>query len=310
MISICTLRKFAEPAAPAQQETSGSANEGRAALHVSAALCSILPVLELDEHLRTHLPKENTFDWLMNVEGKVHRAVKNRRTVEFAVDGRTYFIKAHRGVGWREVFKNLLYGRAPIVSAEPEWAAIAALRGAGVNTPAAPAQLESFVIMPALEGMISLEDLARDWRGLEGRQRVLLKRALMATMADIAGRMHGSGLNHRDFYLCHFLVRDREWKHWQPGDPLELVLIDLHRVQRRDRVPERWLVKDLGGLLFSALDAGLTRRDLLRFISAYRGEPWRDVLVRERAFWRKVWRNAVRLYRSFHHRESPLDWRT
>jgi heptose I phosphotransferase len=272
-------------------------------------------VLELDDHLRAHLPKDNTFDWLMNVEGKVHRAVKNRRTVEFEAGGRRYFIKAHRGVGWREVLKNLFYGRAPIVSAEPEWRAIASLNQSSVTTPAvagkglrgrSPAGLESFVVMPALEGMVSLEDLARDWRGLRGIQRVRLKWAILERVAAITRRMHAAGMNHRDFYLCHFLVRDRDWTQWTPAEPLDLVLIDLHRVQIRDRVPERWLVKDLGGLLFSAFDAGLTPRDLLRFIEAYRREPWRKVLEHENSFWSKVWSNAVRLYRPFHHREPPL----
>ncbi len=272
-------------------------------------------MLELDEHLRAHLPKENTFDKLMAVEGQVHRAVKNRRTIEFEVAGRRYFIKAHRGVGWGEVFKNLLYGRAPIVSAEPEWRAIESLNTVGVATAGvagkglrgfSPANLESFIVMPALEGMISLEELTSDWRGATGRNRVLLQRALLRHIADLARRMHGAGLNHRDFYLCHFLVRDRDWSKWKPGDAVDLTLIDLHRVQRRDRVPERWLVKDLGGLLFSALDAGLTRRDLLRFIAAYRQQPLREVFAREGNFWPQVWNNAVKLYRPFHRREPPL----
>lgn len=271
-------------------------------------------MLELDEHLRAHLPEENTFDWLMNVEGQVHRAVKNRRTVEFALGGRRYFIKAHRGVGWGEVLKNWLYGRPPIVSAEPEWQAIAALQAAGIATPLvagkglrgrAPAQLESFIVMPALEGMISLEDLAKDWRGARGRTRVLLKRVLIQRIATIARTLHGAGMNHRDFYLCHFLTRDRDWSRWTPADPVELTLIDLHRVQKRAAVPERWLVKDLGGLLFSALDAGLTSRDLLRFLAAYRHRPWHEVLEREEPFWKQVLFNATRLYRSFHHREPP-----
>lgn len=271
-------------------------------------------MLELDEHLRAHVPRENAFEWLMNVQGQVHRAVKNRRTVEFKLGGKRYFIKAHRGAGWGEVLKNWLYGRAPIVSAEPEWRAIAALQKAGVRTPAvagkglrgqAPANLESFVVMPALEGMVSLEDLAKDWRGARGRTRVLLKRVLIRRLADIARAMHGAGLNHRDFYLCHFLTPDCDWARWTPADEVELTLIDLHRVQRRAAVPERWLVKDLGGLLFSALDAGLTRRDLLRFLAVYRQQPWREVLEREAAFWKKVQENALRLYRSFHHREPP-----
>ena len=272
-------------------------------------------MLELDDHLRAHLPKADTFDWLMNVEGKVHRAVNNRRTVEFEAGGHRYFIKAHRGVGWREVLKNLLYGRAPIVSAEPEWRAIAALNRCSVATPVvagkglrgrSPAGLESFVLMRALEGMISLEDLARDWHRLRAPHRVRLKRALLGKIADITRRMHAAGLNHRDYYLCHFLVRDRDWNQWPSDEPLDLVLIDLHRVQIRDRVPERWLVKDLGGLLFSAFDAGLTRRDLFRFIQAYRQEPWRKVLERERPFWDKVWSNALRLYQPFHQRKPPL----
>lgn len=275
-------------------------------------------MLELDPHLRAHLPEENTFDRLLAIEGKVHRAVKNRRTLEFGLNGRTYFIKIHRAAGWGEVFKNLLYGRAPIVSAEPEWRAIEQLRAVGVTTPVvsgkglrgrSPAHLESFVITDALEGMISLEDLARHWGGVQGRSRVLLKRALLPRLAAIARRLHGAGMNHRDFYLCHFLMRDRDWKAWRPDDPLELVLIDLHRVQIRAQVPERWLVKDLGGLLFSALDAGLTRRDLLRFIAAYRQQSWREVLQREPGFWRKIWKNAERLYRPFHHREPPLKFR-
>ena len=272
-------------------------------------------MLELDEHLRAHVPKENAFDWLMNVEGKVHRAVKNRRTVEFTLGGKRYFIKAHRGVGWREVGKNVFYGRAPIVSADPEWRAIEALSRAGVATPRvtgkglrgrAPSALESFVVMEALEGAVSLEHFERDWRGTKGRQWFALKRTLFKQIADIARRMHGAGMNHRDFYLCHFLVRDRDWTQWKSADPLALVLIDLHRVQMRERVPERWLVKDLGGLLFSALDAGLTRRDLLRFIQAYRGRPWREALADEMEFWKKVWRNAVSLYEPFHGRKPPL----
>ena len=276
-------------------------------------------MLELDEHLAAHVPKENAFDWLMNVDGKVHRAVKNRRTVEFALGGRRYFIKAHRGAGWGEVMKNWANARPPVVSAEPEWRAIEALNRAGIATPrvsgkglrgSAPAALESFVVMDALEDTVSLEHFQRDWRGTKGAQWVQLKRALLRAVADIARRMHGAGMNHRDFYLCHFLVRDREWTQWKSSDELNLVLIDLHRVQMRACVPERWLVKDLSGLLFSALDAGLTRRDLLRFIAAYRQRPWREVLASEGPFWRSVWRNAVRLYRPFHHREPPLDLNT
>ena len=42
-----------------------------------------------------------------------------------------------------------------------------------------------------------------------GRTRVLLKRVLVQRIATIARTLHGAGMNHRDFYLCHFLTRDR-----------------------------------------------------------------------------------------------------
>ena len=89
------------------------------------------------------------------------------------------------------------------------------------------------------------------------------------------------------------------------GDELDLVLIDLHRTQIRPRVPERWVVKDLGGLLFSALDCGLTKRDLLWFAKIYRQKPLCEIISAEKNFWRKVSRNAEKLYRKFHKKEPP-----
>jgi len=271
-------------------------------------------VIELREDLLQALP-DGAFDHLLKVPGKVHREIANRRTVEFELAGRKYFIKAQFGCGWGEILKNIIYGRLPVVSARTEWQAIEALRHAGVPTLSIdgrglrgvnPARLESFVVTDALDGMISLEDLAAKLSAIPAATRILLKRALIRQVAAIARRLHESGLNHRDFYLCHFLVHDRSWRDWKPADPLDLVLIDLHRVQQREIVPRRWLVKDLGGLLFSSLDAGLTSRDLLRFIQAYRDKPWRQALAEERVLWNEVWRNAVALYCPYHRREPPL----
>lgn len=275
-------------------------------------------MIELSPHLERHQPAHHAFEWLLNCPGKVHREVKHRRTVEVEIGGRRFFIKAHRGCGWCEVLKDWIRGRAPIVSARSEWEAIDRVRALGIGTLRVagkgergrwPAAVESFVVTEALEGMITLEDLTRTWSGLSGRRQVLLKRALLAKVAGLARLLHGDGLNHRDFYLCHFLVRERDWQRWQPdaspADALDLVLIDLHRVQMRRRIPTRWLLKDLAGLLFSALDCGLTTRDLLRFLKEYRQRPWREVLAAEGGFWRRVSRRAGRLYAGFHGRPAP-----
>ena len=75
-------------------------------------------------------------------------------------------------------------------------------------------------------------------------------------------------------------------------------------MQQRRRTPARWRVKDIAGLYFSALDAGLTRTDCLRFMRLYSGEPLRAAL--DRAFWHKVSAQAVFLYRKAHHRSPHL----
>ena len=74
-------------------------------------------------------------------------------------------------------------------------------------------------------------------------------------------------------------------------------LLDLHRAQIRPAVPRRWLVKDLAGLLMSALEIGLTRRDRLRFVAAYTGKPWRAALAEDAGLWREIETRALRLKR-------------
>lgn len=241
--------------------------------------------------------------------GKVHREVAQRRTVEFLLGGKSYFIKIHFGCGWKEIFKECLQGRLPVLSAQREWRAIARLNHIGIPTLNVvatglrgwnPARLESFVVTEALQGMKTLEDLVISWGGLQGRRQVQLKRALIEKTADILRSLHMNGLNHRDCYLCHFMLRDRLWSQWTPNDPLKVYLIDLHRLQTRPHVPRRWAVKDLGSLLFSALGCGLTRRDLLRFVERYEGRPWRLSLQQRPCFWRDVIRRSVKLYRKEH----------
>jgi heptose I phosphotransferase len=272
-------------------------------------------VLELNPHLREQAPSESTFEWCLNLTGKVYRKVKHRRTLEVQFGERRYFIKIHRGCGWKEIFKDLFSGRAPIISARSEWQAIDRLHELNVPTMAIagrgergsnPAARESFIITEALENMVSLEDLAQHWGGLEGGRRWQLRQVLLEKIALIARTMHGHGMNHRDFYICHFLTRQRDWEAWQRGEEVTLHVIDLHRVQMRDRVPRRWLIKDLGALFYSAMDSGMTRKDLLRFVRLYEGLPWRKLSRSRQRLWMQTVRYANKLYRGWHRREPPV----
>lgn len=235
------------------------------------------------------------------IRGEVFRSPRGvrRRTLRFEAGGRGYFLKLHWGVGWREIFKNLAALRWPVLGAMTEWRAIQRLDALGIATmrPAAygregwnPARLRSFVITEELAGCVSLEDYTKGWS--RHTSPPAEKRALIRRVADIAARLHRNGVNHRDFYLCHFLMRE-PWDGTEQG--LELYLIDLHRVQLRRQVPERWRVKDLGSLLYSALDIGLTARDRLRFVRAYSGLPLREALGAQGEFWGAVARRAQQL---------------
>ncbi|MEN8729284.1 MAG: lipopolysaccharide kinase InaA family protein, partial [Desulfuromonadales bacterium] len=69
-------------------------------------------------------PETEVFDKIMNLEGETYRNLAGRRTLRVVLAGQSYFAKFHFGVGWREIFKNILYLRLPVVGARTEWLAI------------------------------------------------------------------------------------------------------------------------------------------------------------------------------------------
>ena len=206
-------------------------------------------------------------------------------------------------MGWAEIAKNWLSLRAPVLGAGQEWQAIQVLARVGVPSMTAvafgerghnPARQHSFIITEELAPTISLEDYSRNW--LEQPPHPALKRALIERVASMTARMHAAGINHRDCYICHFLLHLD-----QPPRPddFKLSLIDLHRAQLRPRVPRRWRNKDLAGLYFSALHIGLTRRDKLRFLTVYFQQPLRQVLRAEAPLLHWLERKAQRLQDRF-----------
>ena len=198
------------------------------------------------------------FEAVEALRGEVFRELEARRTLRTEVDGRGYFVKIHRGVGWAEIVKNLVCLRAPVLGAGNEYRALRRLAELGVDsmTPVAfaerganPAQQHSFIITEELVNTVSLEDYCRDWSVNPPAPN--WKRALIGRVAEMAGKMHRGGVNHRDFYICHFLLH----RHPSPRpEDFRLSLIDLHRAQVRSNIPKRWLYKDLASLYFSALD--------------------------------------------------------
>jgi heptose I phosphotransferase len=234
------------------------------------------------------------------LHGETFRALEQRQTLAFVANGKRYFVKRHRGTTWTEILKNLLSLRLPVVSARNEYRAIRKLHELGLSAPVIaaygrrgllPGSLESFLITEDVGAHASLEDYCRPWNSL--RPSFAEKRALIEQLADISHVLHTHGVCHRDYYLCHFLRTT-------PDAPL--VVIDLHRALVKQRLSERWIIKDIAGLYFSAMDAGLTRHDLYRFMRSYRQCSLRETVLRDRDFWRRVAARALRLYRKQHRR--------
>jgi heptose I phosphotransferase len=253
-------------------------------------------LIVLAPDFRARLDGRDRFDDLMAIEGELFKAMPGRKTQRFVRGGKSYFIKTHYGVGWKEIAKNLFRLRLPVLGARNEYRAIERLHALGVPTMRAtgfgarginPARRRSFLITEALDDTITLEDLCREWKAKPPGPG--FKRRLIERVAATARRLHENGVNHRDFYLCHLRLQLR-----QPG---ELYVMDLHRAQLRSRTPRRWKIKDLAALHFSSMDAGLTTRDLYRFIKAYRGKPLKQIFPREQRFWSDVHKKALKLYR-------------
>ena len=47
------------------------------------------------------------FDAVKSIDGEVYRQYENRVTKKFQNNNKSYFIKFHGSVGWKEIFKNL-----------------------------------------------------------------------------------------------------------------------------------------------------------------------------------------------------------
>ena len=238
---------------------------------------------------------KDPFAEVFALEGEEFRNVKNRRTFRIEVEGKGFFVKIHREVGWKEIFKNIFQFKLPVTGAGNEYRALEKLNALGVPTMETaaygernfnPAAKESFLITRELTDVISLEDLA-----VSGEINGSLKLRLIRALGSSAGIMHRSGINHRDCYICHYLL------HRRLLPEVRLSVIDLHRAQIRRKVPFRYQVKDVAGLLFSAFDLPLSRRDVWRFIRAYSGHDLRQELSGNRRFYLAVYRCACKLYR-------------
>lgn len=249
------------------------------------------------------LKEFKSIDDFLNIDINTVRDIKNRTTGRFEVDGQGFYIKKHFAAGIMAVLDELTHFRKPHIGAGHEVRALKCLKNIGIDTMEVVAygydagtliSQRSFLVTKELTSVESLEDVCRNWADVP--PDASFKRRLVDKVATMARFVHASGMNHRDFYICHFLLDTSVSPSTENYRP-RLFLIDLHRAQMRASVPFRWLVKDLSGLYFSTMDIGLSKRDILRFISKYTGGYLRNALRNDRNFWLAVEKRAIGTYK-------------
>ncbi|MBU4682704.1 lipopolysaccharide core heptose(I) kinase RfaP [Cedecea davisae] len=256
-------------------------------------------MVDLKEPFASLWRGKDVFAEVKKLQGEVFRELETRRTLRFEAAGKSYFLKWHQGTAFKEVVKNLISFRMPVLGADREWKAIHRLKALDVDTMQGvgfgekglnPINKTSFIITEDLTPTISLEDYCADWA--TNPPDVKVKRMLIERVATMVRKMHGGGVNHRDCYICHFLLH-------LPFDgqerDLKISVIDLHRAQIRSKVPLRWRDKDLIGLYFSSMNIGLTQRDIWRFMKTYSNQPMREMIKTEHTLLAKAEEKANKI---------------
>ncbi|MGV3580925.1 MAG: lipopolysaccharide core heptose(I) kinase RfaP [Methylophilus sp.] len=253
-----------------------------------------MTILNLPSHIK-RIFGEMSFDEMMRLNGRVFRDVHSRKTIQVNLGEHRYFVKQHFGIGWAEIFKSLISFKKPVLSAMTEVHAIEELIKIGIpTTPLVgygergvnPASIQSFVVTEDLGEIISLEELCADWK--VNPPDYLFKQKLIIALAQLSKKLHGAGMCHRDYYLCHFVLKKTDLIR----GGINLILIDLHRVLLNQHPNGVGVMKDIAALMFSSMDSGFDEEDWTLFKQHY--------LPQSDSFWKQVRRRAEQLYQKFH----------
>ena len=169
------------------------------------------------------------------------------------------------------------------------------LRQAHINTPTTIASGEqwqwlfekrSFIMTEKIPDAESLEArLPECFEPPETSTKRKLKKNFITRAAAFIKKFHDTGYRHRDLYLCHiFHDANREF-----------YLIDLARVFKPVILAERFRVKDIAQIYYSAPAAKFSAADRLRFYLTYSGRS--SLGPQDKTFIKKVLRRANRMAR-------------
>jgi len=232
---------------------------------------------------------------------------KHRSRIRFKLPqfNKTVFLKRYNKVPIIAQLKNWINHLQRTSTSDFDRLPVEQLKPAGIAGPRTIAygaewgkffEKRSFMFMEKIENGISLEEKLPDCFCNEPCSRLKERCDFINALADFTKRFHDTGFRHRDYYLCHiFLVGARDF-----------CLIDMQRSFKPLFFSERYRIKDITQLHYSAPGDIISQSDRLRFYKRYAGKTRLD--KSDRKFLKKVrskaWRVAMHDIK--HNREVPF----
>ncbi|MHC5076369.1 MAG: lipopolysaccharide kinase InaA family protein [Planctomycetota bacterium] len=220
-----------------------------------------------------------------------------RNRLEFEIPGsaKKLFLKSYDNPGVLTQIKNWFWHDARKSMMSFDLNPVKDLELAGIKTPKAVSYGEqwgmflekrSFTITEEITNAQALEKkLPECFEDSTKLENVKEQREFIKELGQFAKKFHNSGYRHRDFYLAHIFYR-------KDGT---LYLIDLQRAFKPRLLAERFRVKDIAQLYYSAPKSAFSKTDRLRFYRSYTGK--RCLEKSDKVFIRKVFKKVMRIAR-------------
>jgi len=230
-----------------------------------------------------------------------------RSRIKFKLEGfdKALYLKRYDKVPVNRQIKNWFCHRNRASAAAFDYMPGKELLRYGISTPKTVAygdqwaglfEKRSFMVMEEIEGHSLEEKVPACFYDRKSANSHRLRCEFITKLADFVKAFHDTGFRHRDLYLCHIFCSEGDRFH----------LIDMHRAFKPRILAERYRLKDLTQLHYSAPGRVISQADRLRFYLRYCGKTKLD--GRDKRFLRKVksraWRMA--LHDMKHSRQVPF----
>jgi len=197
---------------------------------------------------------------------------RSRIQFEMGTPPRTVFLKRYDNPPALSQLKSWLCHRGRRSCAFFEYEAADKLGQTGINTPKVVGwgeewgrifEKRSFIITEKIPQAEALERKLPDYfKAPPTQENLKLRKNFIVRLAAFIRKFHGAGYRHRDLYFSHVFY----------GIDGRFYLIDLARCFEPNLLAERFRVKDIAQLYYSAPMKYFTKTDRLRFYFEYAGQ--------------------------------------